>query len=303
MRPFLAFAPLGCVLRQPQLDAAGAPHLARLIVHGRRAPAGRSRQPRHQLTEPLQQLAFVYDRGPEEVDPLANVPDASAAAEHVGHVHRAEKRVQPLPERRIVRPAVLDICERHAKLVEDFAGGKCPAERVAKPRAIQEGSFVARTPEKRRHAELVRDHPDGPLRAEVAVRDKQAAYPLGLEVVDDRLHVGLIPNNAVLQHALQVDRWHLPLAETLPEGFFLPKRVLVAEDELADWAQPKQRFGGWIHVVTFPAGSPDRGISGDRRLSVAEPRMRRPENSPQTSLPRSRQPLRRRSTPAPHIVR
>jgi len=80
--------------------------------------------------EPLEQFTFVHDRGPEEIDPLSNVPDADSVPEHVRHVDGPEEPVHSVSKDRFVDPAVFDVTETHSQFVQDLAGGEKTAQCV-----------------------------------------------------------------------------------------------------------------------------------------------------------------------------
>ena len=196
----------------------------------------------HLDAEAFQQFAFVDDCGPEEIDPLTDVADTHPGSQGVGRMSGPDKALHPFLKLRLIGAAILNVGERDAQLVQDFAGGHQPAQAVPQARSVCFWRIVARSPQQRRHFQITGNDAHGALGAKVTVGHEQPVNALRPEVRHRGRGMGLVADHSILEHLVEIDKANIPLPQALLQDVLVAHGVFVAEDKFADRAQAQKRL-------------------------------------------------------------
>ena len=164
--------------------------------------------------ELLEKLALVHHRCPEIEGAGGHLQDARVA-ERLDHVANRQEVADAALKLRIGQAAVGHVGEGNLEAAEHLARGKKAALGVAQARSVRLGALVTRAPEKHGQAHLTRKTGAQVLGTKVGVTEHDAVDARSAELVDDGLNVGVVEEQTLLVHVVDVDEVNPKLREAL----------------------------------------------------------------------------------------
>ena len=182
--------------------------------------------------EPLEQLALVAHGGPEVERTGRHLQDARVL-EGLDHVAHGQKVPDAALELGVGQAAVGHIGKGNLEAAQNLAGGEQAALAIAQAGAIGLGTLVTRAPQQHGQAELAGKAGANVLGAKVGVAQHDAVDALGAELLDDRLNMAVVKQQALVVNVVDVYDVDTDLAQAVSRQAAILKRVRRAKDAAA----------------------------------------------------------------------
>ena len=182
--------------------------------------------------ELLEQLALVAHGGPEVERTGRHLQNASVL-EGLDHVAHGQKVPNAALELGIGQAAVGHIGKGNLEAAQNLAGGEQAALAIAQAGAVGLGALVARAPQQHGQTELAGKAGANVLGTKVGVAQHDAVDALGAELLDDRLDMAVVKQQALVINVVDVHDVDTDLAQAISRQAAILKRVRCAKDAAA----------------------------------------------------------------------
>ena len=182
--------------------------------------------------ELLEQLALVAHGGPEVERAGGHLQDAGVL-EGLDHVAHGQEVPDATLELGIGQTAVGHVGEGDLEAAQDLAGREQAALAVAQTGAVGLGALVARAPQQHGQAELAGKAGANVLGAKVGVAQHDAVDALGAELLDDRLDMAVVEQQALVVDVVDIHDVDADLAQAISRQAAVLDRVRRAKDTAA----------------------------------------------------------------------
>lgn len=182
--------------------------------------------------ELLEQLALVAHGRPEVERAGGHLQDAGVL-EGLNDVAHGQEVPDAALELGISQAAVGHVGEGDLEAAQDLAGGEQAALAVAQAGAIGLGALVARAPQQHGQTELAGKAGADVLGTKVGVAQHDAVNALGAELLDDRLDMAVVEQQALVVDVVDINDVDADLAQTVSRQTTILDRVRRAKDAAA----------------------------------------------------------------------